>query len=99
MEKPNENQKTIVVVNNTSNSLGIASTVFGFISIFIFSPIFVPLALLLGIIAIIKKQILWGVIGIVFAIIGFVTSPILMSMLGLAGAASVGAAVSPSGGM
>lgn len=99
MEKPNENQQTIVVVNNTSNSLGIASTVFGFISIFIFSPIFVPLALLLGIIAIIKKQILWGVIGIVFAIIGFVTSPILMSILGLAGAASVGAAVAPSGGI
>ena len=99
MEKPNENQQTIVVVNNTSNSLGIASTVFGFISIFIFSPIFVPLALLLGIIAVIKKQILWGVIGIVFSIIGFVTSPILMSMLGLAGTAGAGAALQSAGGM
>lgn len=84
-----------MVVNDTSNSLGITSTVFGFISIFIFSPIFVPLALLLGIIAVIKKQMLWGAIGIVFAIIGFVTSPVLMTMLGLAGSVSVGAAVAP----
>jgi len=96
MEKTNENQQTIVVVNNTSNSLGIASTVFGLISIFILSPIFVPLALLLGIIGIIKKQILWSIVGIIFAIIGFFTSPVLMSMLGLAGA---GAAMHATGAM
>ena len=45
------------------------------------SPIFVPLAVLLGIIGVVKKQLMWSIIGLVFAVIGFVTSPILMTML------------------
>lgn len=84
-----ENEKTehvtkIIVQNNMSNALGIASFIFGLISIFFLAPVFVPLALLLGIIAIIKKQLAWGIIGIICGIIGFVTSPILLGIFGLA---------------
>ena len=67
-----------------SNALGIASFVFGLISIFFLAPVFVPLSLLLVIIAIIKKQLAWGIIWIVCGIIGFVTSPILLGIFRLA---------------
>ena len=86
----NENKETIVIVNNQSNALGIASLIFGFISIFIFSIIFVPLALILGILGIIKKQIILSVLGIVFALIGFATSPMLLGIFGLATIATTG---------
>ena len=80
---------TVIVQNNTSNALGIASFVFGVISIFILAPLFVPLAVLLGIIAVIKKQLVWGILGIFCAIIGFATSPILLGLLGLASLGSM----------
>ena len=67
-----------------SNALGITSFIFGLISIFFLAPVFVPLALLLVIIAIIKKQLAWGIIGIICGIIGFVTSPILLGIFRLA---------------
>lgn len=89
MEK--ENQQTVVVVQNQSNALGIASFIFGLISIFIFSPIFVPLALIFGVIGMLKKQIVWGIVGIIFAIIGFATSPMLLGMFGLASLGAMGA--------
>jgi len=80
---------TVIVQNNTSNALGIASFIFGLISIFILSPIFVPLAVILGIIAVIKKQLVWGILGLVCAVIGFMTSPILLGLLGLASLGSI----------
>ncbi len=89
MEK--ENQQTVVVIQNQSNALGIASFIFGLISIFIFSPLFVPLALIFGVIGMLKKQIVWSIVGIIFAIIGFVTSPILLGMFGLASLGAMGA--------
>ena len=87
----NENQEKIIVVQNQSNALGIVSVIFGIISIFIFSIVFVPLALLFGILGIIKKQFLWSIVGIIFALIGFATSPMLLSMFGLATLAATGA--------
>lgn len=80
---------TIILQNNTSNALGIASFVFGVISIFILAPLFVPLAILLGIIAVIKKQLVWGILGIFCALIGFATSPILLGILGFASLGSM----------
>lgn len=74
---------TVVVQNNVSNALGIASFIFGLLSIFFLAPIFVPIALILGIIAIIKKQLVWGIVGIICAVIGALTSPILLGMLGI----------------
>lgn len=80
--KPEVVQK-IIIEKNTSNAFGIASFIFGVISIFFLAPIFVPLSLLFGIIAIVSKQLAWGIIGIICAIIGFMTSPILLGLLGL----------------
>ena len=73
----------IIIEKNTSNALGIASFIFGVISIFFLAPIFVPLSLLFGILAVINKQLAWGIIGIVCAIIGFITSPILLGLFSL----------------
>jgi len=72
--------ETLIIENNTSNAAGIASFIFGLISIFFMAPIFVPLAILFGIVAIASKQIAWGIIGLVCAFFGFLTSPILMAM-------------------
>jgi len=87
----NENQETVVIVQNKSNALGIVSLIFGLLSIFILSIVFVPLALLFGTLGIIKQQYIWSIVGIIFAIIGFFTSPMLLGMLGLAGVAATGA--------
>lgn len=54
---------TVIVKHDASNALGIASFIFGLISIFFLSPLFVAIALILGIIAVIKKQLVWGVLG------------------------------------
>lgn len=75
---------TIIIKNENSSGAGIASFIIGLISIFILSPLFVPIAIILGIIAIIKKQFVWGILGLLFAIIGFITSPILLGIFGLA---------------
>lgn len=80
---------TVIVQNNTSNALGIASFVFGIISIFVLAPLFVPLAVLLGIIAVVKKQLVWGILGLFCALIGFVTSPVLLGGLGLVSISAV----------
>jgi len=69
--------------NNPSPSAGPASFIFGVISIFYLSPIFVPLAVITGIVALFKKQFVWGVLALFCAVIGFLTSPILLAALGL----------------
>lgn len=74
---------TVIVRNDTSNAIGIASFVLGLVSIFFLSFILSPIAIILGIIAIIKKQLAWGIVGLICAMIGVLTSPILLGMLGL----------------
>ncbi|MDD2469039.1 MAG: hypothetical protein PHI97_34140 [Desulfobulbus sp.] len=56
------------------------SLVFGVVGIFFLSPIFVPLAVIFGVAALFKKQIILGVLGLFCAFIGFTTSPILLSL-------------------
>jgi hypothetical protein len=79
----NSRSSTTIIIKRDSNALGIASFVFGLISIFILAPVFVPLAIFIGGIAIIKKQFAWGIIGLVCALIGFFTSPILLGLVGM----------------
>lgn len=86
----NSNTQTIILRNETGNAIGIASFVFGVISIFVLAPVFVPLGLLFGVIGIIKKQMVWSVIGLICSIVGFLTSPILLGLFGLV---SVGASI------
>lgn len=76
--------KNTVVQQQANNDLGIISFALGFVSIFFLAPLFVPIALTLGIIAVCKKQLAWGLAGIICSLIGFITSPILLAMLGLA---------------
>lgn len=75
-------QTTVIIQNAAGSGLGIASFVLGLISIFFLSIVFAPLALLLGTIALFKKQFVWGGIGIVCAFIGLITSPIFLGILG-----------------
>ena len=51
--------------------MGIAGFVIGLIGIFLLSFILSPLALIFGIIAIFKKETVWGIIAIIFAIVKF----------------------------
>jgi hypothetical protein len=76
-------KNTVHPQNNTSNDFGIASFIFGLISIFALSPIFVPMGFILGIIAVMKNQNLWGVLGIICSLIGLMTSPFLLVLFSL----------------
>ena len=55
-----------------ANAWGIVSFVFGLTGIFILAPIFVPLALFFGVIAVIKRQLVWGALGLLCGAIGFI---------------------------
>ena len=63
--------------------VGIIAVIFGVISIFMWSIIFVPLALVLGIVALFSGQIGWGILAIILSVIGVITSPMLLMMLGM----------------
>ncbi|MCX7066127.1 MAG: hypothetical protein NTW85_00260 [Methylococcales bacterium] len=80
----NKNKSQIMQGGWQDNDVGITSVIFGITSLFFLAPLFVPLALLCGILAVLKKQRVWGASGIVCAIIGFLTSPILFGVLWLA---------------
>jgi hypothetical protein len=49
--------------------------------VFILSPLFSPLALILGLLAFLQKEYAAGIIGISFGVIGILTSPILLALL------------------
>jgi len=67
-----------------SATFGIISFVIGIIGIFIISFILSPLALLFGVISLFReKSKIWGLLGVICAIIGAITSPILMGILGI----------------
>ncbi|MGH8489117.1 MAG: FHA domain-containing protein, partial [Gammaproteobacteria bacterium] len=83
-DKESGRTSTIILKHDATNALGIASFIFGLISIFVLAPIFVPMALIFGIIAVVKKQLAWGISGLICALIGFITSPILLGFFGLA---------------
>lgn len=61
-------------------TLGIVAFVFGAVSIVFFAPLFVPLALLLAFIALFKRNFLFSFLAIVCAVIGYLTSPVLLTL-------------------
>ena len=63
--------------------VGILAVIFGVISIFMWSIFFVPLALVLGIVALFSGQIGWGLGAIILSVIGAITSPMIIMMLGM----------------
>jgi hypothetical protein len=86
---PNEaTSSTVVVVNQpASAAIGICALIFSIISLFFFAIIFIPLSLILSIIAIIKKQFVWGICAIIVAIVSAWLSPTVWLALGLGSAA------------
>jgi len=75
----------IVIERPDTATLGIVSLVIGLIGVFFISFILSPIALLFGIFSLMKDDSkVWGILGIFFAIIGAITSPILMGLLSLA---------------
>lgn len=85
------NQTTNSNSTNTSNAYGIASFITGLLSIFMLSILLVPCAILLAIIGLIHRQFVWSILGLVFAILGFITSPIFLALVGISGLVSLGA--------
>lgn len=76
----NNGQQTVVVVQTQSSVMGILSIVFSIISFFFFAILFVPLGLIFGIIAVVKKQTGLGITGIILAIISACLSPTFWGM-------------------
>ncbi len=76
-----QTQQTVIVVQKQSNVLGILSIVFSVISFLALAHIFVPLGLILGIIACFKKQLGLGITGIILSIISGILSPSVWGLL------------------
>jgi len=63
--------------------LGLFAVGFGLLGIFTIGPVFVPLALIFGLVAIFAGQILLGLTAVVLALAGVLASPTLMVVLGI----------------
>ena len=72
-----------IIIKQASPVYGPLSIIFGFIGIFILSPLFSPIALILGLLACLQKEYTAGILGILFGVIGILTSPILMALINL----------------
>ena len=75
--------KEKIIIRESVQQYGTLSIIFGFIGIFILSPIFSPLAFIFGILSISKREYLAGIIGLLFSVIGVLTSPILMALINM----------------
>ena len=67
--------------------VGIFAVVFGVLSIVSIAPLFVPLALICGVIAVLLGQVTWGLGGLGLAVIGVLTSPMILGTIGALGLA------------
>ena len=77
-----ENETKTIIIQGPSPTLGIVGFVFGVISIFALSIIFVPIAIIFAISSFFKEeQQIWAILALICAIIGTVTSPILLLLL------------------
>lgn len=63
--------------------LGWFAVAFGFLGIFTYGVIFVPLGLICSILALFFRQAMWGFIGLLLAFMGLITSPALLLLIGL----------------
>ena len=72
-----------IIIKQSTPIYGTLGIIFGFIGIFILSSLFSPLAMILGSLACLQKEYTAGLLSIVFAILGIITSPILMALLNM----------------
>jgi hypothetical protein len=63
--------------------MGYFAVGFGLLGIFTIGFIFVPLGLLCSVLALFMGQAVWGFIGLLLAIAGFITSPKLWVLVGM----------------
>lgn len=77
MNKP----MTVDQMSKSTPVLGILSIVFGGISMLPLLGIVSPLGVILGIIALVKKQKITGVIGTSISVVGVATSPLLWALV------------------
>lgn len=56
---------------------------FGLLGIFSTGAVFVPLAFITSLIALYMGQFIWAALGLMLAVAGFLTSPLLWALLGL----------------
>ena len=77
-----ENETKTIIIQGPSPTLGIVGFVFGVISIFALSIIFVPIAIIFAIFSFFKdEQHIWAILALICAIIGAVTSPLTLLVL------------------
>ena len=72
-----------IIIKHSTPVYGTLGIIFGFVGIFILSPLFSPIALILGSLACLQKEYTAGILSIIFAILGIITSPILMALLNM----------------
>lgn len=75
-------QSPIAIERGSGNTIGIASTIFGVVSIFAFAPITVPLSVFFGIVGVMLGQYAWSFVGFTSAFVGLITSPFWIGVLG-----------------
>ena len=79
------NNVNVTIQRPDTSTFGIVSFVIGLIGILFLSFILSPLALIFGVVSLTKEHSkIWGILGIIFAIIGAITSPIIMGLIGVA---------------
>jgi len=85
MSDSNDNNVNVTIQRPDTSTLGIVSFVIGLIGILFLSFILSPLALIFGVFSLMKDHSkIWGILGIIFAIIGAITSPVIMGLIGVA---------------
>lgn len=72
----------------TNPVIGWFAVGFGLLGIFTISYIFVPLSLICSVVALFMRQISWAFIGLLLSVVGFLTSPVLLTLLGIGWIAS-----------
>jgi len=81
---PNDKaEKTVIIVNNTSSAVGICALIFAILGLFFLAILFVPISLILSVIAIVKKQYAWGISALIVALIAAWSSPAIWIALGI----------------
>ena len=68
-------ENKVIVVQQASSPIGICAVIFAVLGLFFFAILFVPVALILSIIAICKGQYTWGFCAIIITIIAVLLSP------------------------
>ncbi len=75
-----------VIIKEKSKTFSIFGIVFGLLSVFIMAILFVPLSIIFSLLGLLKRDttnIILGVTGLVLSLIGLMTSPLLMGLIGL----------------